>query len=225
MATSLRLDGNNVRFFEASPEILADQMALGVTLNVSAGATIVLEGDPIEHYFKIVSGSARLYKSLVDGRRQIIDFLGSNDYFGLTGLGFHAYSAEAINDVIVIRYARCRFEDGSEDQTALTNQLFHRACAELDRAQQRMLLLGRKSAEERLASFLIELAERQKGTLLHLPMSRQDIADFLGLTIETVSRLFTRFKRAGLIGLPDRSTVIMADSVELSNLATGAFAD
>ena len=96
---------------------------------------------------------------------------------------------------------------------------------ELDQAQQRMLLLGRKSAEERLASFLIDLAERQETTCLHLPMSRQDIADFLGLTIETVSRLFTRFKRAGMIDLPDRHSVVLQDGVELSDLADGSLAE
>ncbi|MGI9419059.1 MAG: Crp/Fnr family transcriptional regulator [Geminicoccaceae bacterium] len=224
MATSLMLDGN--RSFEPRKpcQALAGHLELGVTLGMPAGKTIVIEGDPIRHYFRIVSGSVRLYKSVVDGRRQIIDFLGPNDCFGLIGLSNHAYSVEAISDVVMIRYSKRCLEDTIEDQPGLSNQLFRLACAELDQAQQRMLLLGRKSAEERLASFLIDLAERQETTCLHIAMSRQDIADYLGLTIETVSRLFSRFKRIGLIDLPDRHAVILQDSVRLSNLADGNLA-
>lgn len=225
MATSLKLDGN--RFFEPEKpcQFLEDQVELGVTMSAPAGKTIVIEGDPIDHYFRIISGSVRLYKSVADGRRQIIDFLGSNDCFGLIGMSTHAYSVEAISDVVMIRYSKQRLEDNIEDEPKLSNQLFRLACAELDQAQQRMLLLGRKSAEERLASFLIDLAMRQDTTNLELPMSRQDIADFLGLTIETVSRLFTRFKRAGLIDLPDRHSVVLQDGIELSDLAEGCHAE
>ncbi len=225
MATSLLLDKNRFAELDKPCQTLADQAELGVTLSVPAGKTIVIEGDPIDHYFRIVSGSVRLYKSVVDGRRQIIDFLGANECFGLLGLTSHAYSAEAISDVVMIRYSKRRLDDAIEDQPQLSNQLFHLACTELDQAQQRMLLLGRKSADERLASFLIDLAERQGAANLRLPMSRQDIADFLGLTIETVSRLFTRFKRAGLIDLPDRHSVTLMDTAELSDLADGAFAE
>ncbi len=225
MATSLELDGNRIFELEKPCRTLADQVELGVTQSAPAGKTIVIEGDPIDHYFRIVSGSVRLYKSVIDGRRQIIDFLGPNECFGLIGLSTHAYSAEAISDVVMIRYSRRRLDDSIEDEPALSNQLFRLACAELDQAQQRMLLLGRKSAEERLASFLIDLAGRQDTNSLHLAMSRQDIADYLGLTIETVSRLFTRFKRAGLIDLPDRHSVVVQDSVELADLADGCFAE
>ena len=225
MATSLLLESNRFAELDKPCQTLADLAELGVTLSVPAGKTIVIEGDPIDHYFRIVTGSVRLYKSVVDGRRQIIDFLGPNECFGLIGLATHAYSAEAISDVVMIRYSKRRLVDTIEDQPKLSNQLFRLACAELDQAQQRMLLLGRKSAEERLASFLIDLAARQGTTCLHLPMSRQDIADFLGLTIETVSRLFTRFKRAGLIDLPDRHSVVLQEGIELSDLADGAFAE
>ncbi|MGI9505230.1 MAG: Crp/Fnr family transcriptional regulator [Geminicoccaceae bacterium] len=225
MATLLELDGNRIFELEKPSRSLADQVELGVTQTAPAGKTIVIEGDPIDHYFRIVSGSVRLYKSVIDGRRQIIDFLGPNECFGLIGLSTHAYSAEAISDVVMIRYSRRRLDDSIEDEPALSNQLFRLACAELDQAQQRMLLLGRKSAEERLASFLIDLAGRQETTNLHLAMSRQDIADYLGLTIETVSRLFTRFKRAGLIDLPDRHSVVVQDGVELADLADGCFAE
>ena len=205
---------------------VVERSGLGVTTSFGAGQTIVIEGDPIDHIYRIVSGSVRLYKAVADGRRQIIDFLGPMDCFGLTGLDQHAYSVESITDVSMIRYPRKRLEAAIEDSLDFRHRLFRLACAELSRAQQYMLLLGRKSADERVASFLLDLAERQGdqsevGLRLHLAMSRQDIADHLGLTIETVSRIFTRFKQAGLISLPDRHAVIVGDVARLSCMAEG----
>lgn len=221
MATSL--PSNDIRLVDPQKpcQVLSDQVELGVTLSVPAGRTIIIEGDPIDHYYRIVSGSVRLYKSVADGRRQIIDFLGPNECFGLTSHLAHAFSAEAISDVVMIRCSKRRLQDTLEERPELTSQLFHLACAELDLAQQRMLLLGRKSADERLASFLVDLAKRQDAARLQLPMSRQDIADYLGLTIETVSRLFSRFKRTGLIDLPDRHGVILKDRDRLAGIADG----
>lgn len=205
---------------------LPDQAGPGITQRVEAGQTVVIEGDPIDHYFRILSGTVRLYKAVADGRRQIIDFLGPKECFGLTGLDQHGCSVEAITDVTMVRYPRHRLDSAIEDKPDLGRQLLRLACTELSRAQRRMLLLGRKSAEERVASFLLDLAERredsdQDPTCLHLAMSRQDIADHLGLTIETVSRIFTRFRRTGLIGVPDRHTVILNDSDRLSRKSEG----
>lgn len=208
---------------------LVEGSGLGVTISVGAGQTIVIEGDPIDHYFRLVSGSVRLYKAVADGRRQIIDFLGATDCFGLTGLEQHGYSVEAITDVVMIKYPRRRLNEAIEERPDLGQSLLRMACTELERAQHRMLLLGRKSAEERLASFLLDLAERRgdvcaEGKPLNLAMSRQDIADHLGLTIETVSRIFTRFKTSGLIDLPDRHTVIFGDVHRLASIADGVIA-
>lgn len=222
MATSLILHQDHRIDIEKPCENLPEQAGLGVTIKVGAGQTIVIEGDPIDHYFVIVSGTVRLYKAVVDGRRQIIDFFGPTDCFGLTGLDEHAYSVEAITDVVMIRYPRQRLEAVIGVKPDLGRQLFRMACTELDQARRQMLLLGRKSAEERLASFLLGLAERQSHGCIELAMSRQDIADYLGLTIETVSRIFTRFKRAHLIDLPDRHSVVLMDSEQLEALAEGS---
>lgn len=208
---------------------LAETSSLGVTASVNAGGTILVEGDPIDHYFRILSGTVRLYNAVADGRRQIIDFLGPDDCFGLTGLAAHAYSVEAITDVVFIRCPRYRLEAAIDAQPDLARDLFRLACTELGQAQRRMLLLGRKSAEERLASFLLDLAKRQGDQLgpdqpVKLDMSRQDIADHLGLTIETVSRIFTRFKRAGLISLPDRHDVVLKQVDKLVSMAEGGLA-
>jgi len=213
--------------FDRPSSLLIGEVGIGMSVSFDAGQTVIIEGDPIEHVYRIISGSVRLYKAVVDGRRQIIDFLGPEDYFGLTGFDRHAYSVETINDVVMIRYPKRQLETAIEKEAGLGQQLFRLACAELDRAQNSMLLLGRKSADERLASFLLDLAARQADaerddkSILHLAMSRQDIADHLGLTIETVSRIFTRFRQAGLISLPDRHAVIIKSAEQLAHIAEG----
>jgi CRP/FNR family transcriptional regulator len=208
---------------------LADLPGIGVTVTVCPGQTIVIEGDPIRHYFRIVSGTVRLYKAIADGRRQVIDFIGPGNCFGLTGLERHSYSAEAVSPVTLIRYSRQTLEGAIESSPALAQTLFRLACSELDQAQQQMLLLGRKSADEKIASFLLGLASRseRKGrqdpreSMVHLPMSRQDMADYLGLTIETVSRTLSRFRRDGLIGLEGRQQVELRQLARLEALADG----
>jgi len=199
---------------------------LGVTVTAAAGQTIVVEGDPVDHYYRILSGTIRLYKSVADGRRQVIDFLGEGDCFGLTGLERHAYSVEAITPVTMIRCPRRSLEAAIENNPELARQLFELACAELGQAQRQMLLLGRKSADEKIASFLLNLAERGDGrngmtNVIQLSMSRQDMADYLGLTIETVSRTLSRFKRDGLIALPGRQEVVLKQPKRLQALADG----
>jgi CRP-like cAMP-binding protein len=219
---------------EQSCSCFPETVALGTTVTARAGQTIVLEGDPIDYYYRIVTGSVRLYNAVADGRRQIIDFLGPKACFGLTGLSHHAYSVEAITEVTMIRYQRQRLNAAFEETPSLGRQLFQLACTELGQAQRRMLLLGRKSAEEKVASFLLDLAERQEEDqgddwpdgrrCLHLAMSRQDIADHLGLTIETVSRIFTRLKRSGLIDLPSRQSVGLRRVDQLQQIADGQLA-
>jgi CRP/FNR family transcriptional regulator len=222
MATSSVVRETCHRAFADPCAELVEHAGLGVTISVGVGRTIVTEGDPIEHVYRILSGSVRLYKAVSDGRRQIIDFLGAKDCFGLMDVDEYAYSVEAITDVVMVRYQRHRLEVLMEEHPELSQQLFRLACAELQRAQRRMLLLGRKSAEERVASFLLDLAEQQQagdGGEVRLAMSRQDIADHLGLTIETVSRIFTRLKAAGLIRLPDRHAVRLSDVDRLAHMA------
>jgi len=203
---------------------------IGVTATFCPGQTIVIEGDPITHYFRIVSGTVRLYKAIADGRRQVIDFLDAGSCFGLTGLAHHSYTAEAVSPVTLIRYPRQTLEAAIDTDPELARSLFRLACTELGRAQTQMLLLGRKSADEKIASFLLGLAERARDEhrpahLVHLPMSRQDMADYLGLTIETVSRTLSRFRRDGLIGLPGRQQVVLRQLALLEALADGEEAE
>jgi CRP/FNR family transcriptional regulator len=198
---------------------------IGITLTIEPGQTIVVEGDPIDYYYRVVSGTVRLYRSIADGRRQVLDFLSAHDCFGLTGLDCHAYSVEAVSRVVMIRYPRHLLEAAVQSDPGLARRLFRLACAELGRAQERMLLLGRKSAEERIASFLLRLAATgDRGAeppVITLTMSRLDIADHLGLTIETVSRTLSRFRRDGLIALPGRHEIALCRMDRIRALAEG----
>ncbi|MEM7021518.1 MAG: helix-turn-helix domain-containing protein [Pseudomonadota bacterium] len=199
---------------------------IGVTMTVCPNQTIVIEGDPIDHYYRIVSGTVRLYKAIADGRRQVIDFLGAGKCFGLTGFDRHSYSAEAVSPVTLIRYPKQSVEAAVEADPEIAQALFRLACAELDQAQRQMLLLGRKTADEKIASFLLSLAEPGDAEpIVHLPMSRQDMADYLGLTIETVSRTMSRFKRQGAIDLIGRQHVALREVRMLQDLADGVMTD
>lgn len=224
MATSLLFRDEGRVSLTRPCDRFAERTGLGVTVSMPMGRMVVIEGEPINECFRVVSGSLRCYKTVIDGRRQIINFLGPNDCFGLTGLANHAFSVEAITDVVMIRYPRHRVDAVIDDEPELGQDLFRLACAELHQAQRHLLLLGRKNADERLATFLLSLAEQQGDHHVHLAMSRQDIADHLGLTIETVSRLFTRFRNMGLVSLPHRHSVILADIERLEAMAEGSLA-
>ena len=163
--------------------------------------------------FNVTEGMVRLYKSLPDGRRQIVGFALPGDFLGLALQDRYGVAAEAVNQVRVCRFARSAFLAFVDDKPHLLRRLHEFAGHELSLAQDQMLLLGRRSAEEKLAAFLLNLQARygRIGTTsvtLPLPMSRQDIADYLGLTIETVSRTFTKFAREKLV-------VIVPDGVRL----------
>ncbi len=161
------------------------------------GKNFVTEGEPASAFFNISSGTVRLYKLMPDGRRQITGFVGIGHFLGLAVSDTYAFSAEAIEPVRYCRFSRTKLRALLDDFPALEKRLLQVASDELVAAQEQMLLLGRKTARERLASFL--LAQSRLGVACQtprvqfaLPMTRGDIADYLGLTIETVSRTLTR---------------------------------
>src|SRR5262245_27990953 len=161
----------------------------------------------------LTAGVARLYKLLPDGRRQIIGFAMPGDFLGMAPTDRYSFSADAIDSVSVCRLSREAFRHFIEKRPHFLARINEFASRELILAQEQMVLLGRRPAEEKVASFLIGWRERlahigdQRQTIL-LPMSRQDIADYLGLTIETVSRTLTRFER-------EKMLVIVAGGVRL----------
>ncbi|KAA2213688.1 helix-turn-helix domain-containing protein [Teichococcus oryzae] len=187
-------------FAKAGSALVAERF-LGRPLRLARGAEIYAEGSPIETLFEVVSGTVRTRRLLPDGRRCIASFALPGEVFGLDGTGRHRFSAEAVTEAVVIAFARKDIEDciGREPRAAHSWQAF--TLRHLEAAQDRCILLGRRSAAERVASFLADLADRgQHGPhLLDLPMSRYDIADYLGLTAETVSRTLSALRRRRLI--------------------------
>jgi CRP/FNR family transcriptional regulator len=189
---------------------------------VESGQTLFQEGDIADEVFSLTEGMLKLYKLMADGRRQIVGFLVPGDFLGLAFGRTYVYSAEAVVPTTVCRFRRPQFLSLLEDCPALEKEILGRTSNELAAAQEQMLLLGRKTARERVASFIAALARRRKlapGTPLELPMSRADIADYLGLTIETVSRTLTLFRKEGLIELPDKHLVEIRRSSELDLVA------
>jgi CRP/FNR family transcriptional regulator, nitrogen fixation regulation protein len=193
---------------------------IGTRLSVLRNQEIYAEGDAADCWYKVVSGTVRICKLLTDGRRYIAEFCFSGDCFGREGAATRAFSAEAVGDAIVMRLPRKATEQLMDQHPALARLLRETALRDLDNAHGRMLLLGRMTAPERVARFLIEMFDRRDAAKqLDLPMSRNDIADYLGLTIETVCRIFSAFKRAGAIGIPNAHRIELCDRKALEAMA------
>lgn len=196
--------------------------AIAAGRRIEVGHTLFEEGDTADEVFTLTEGMLKLYKLMADGRRQIIGFLIPGDFLGLAFGRTYVYSAEAIVPTAVCRFRRPQFLGLLEEFPALEKEILDRTSTELAAAQEQMLLLGRKTARERVASFLMALSRRSKvgeKASLQLPMSRADIADYLGLTIETVSRTLTLFRKEGLIDLPDKHDVRIMRPRELEMVA------
>ncbi len=205
---------------------IARLAAIATVSHAQPGTTLIQEGDPATHFFNISAGTVRMYKLLPDGRRQITGFAGMGHFLGLAVSDTYAFSAEAIDTVRYCRFSRARVRTLLDDYPAMEKRLLEVASTELVAAQDQMLLLGRKTARERLASFL--MTQSRQGVFCHgtraqfvLPMSRGDIADYLGLTIETVSRTFTKLRSEGFIDIPSATEITIRAPVALEGMATG----
>ena len=198
----------------------AANSALGVTRRLAKDEEVFAEGDRAGFFYKVVSGAVRTYKLLGDGRRQIDAFHLPGDIFGLESGEEHRFSAEAVGDAAVVAYRRCSLDSLAAGDGPLARQIVGAMMRALERAQNHMLLLGRKSALEKIATFLLDIGERVSDDgCVDLPMSRTDIADHLGLTIETVSRTLTQLERQGVIALPSqRRTIVLRDKAALRRL-------
>ena len=185
---------------------------IGSRRTIGRNEEIFAEGDPADCWYKVISGTVRLCKLLADGRRHIAEFYFSGDCFGLENMPERLFSAEAVGDVILMRYPRRATERLIDENPALARTLRDMTLRDLANAQIRMLMLGRMSATERVANFLLDMFERRDvRRALDLPMSRNDIADYLGLTIETVCRVMSAFKRDGAIDIPHPHRVELRD--------------
>jgi CRP-like cAMP-binding protein len=197
---------------ETAGDPLAETMHLmGAKMSYPRNSEIFGEGEQAEYLYKVISGFVRTCKILSDGRRQICGFYLPGEIFGLTLDDEHPMSAEAITDAKVMVIKRAALNALAGRDPAIGQALFILTGRELRRVQDHSLLLV-KNAQERLAGFLLEMAARSSTIdAVELPMSRQDIADYLGLTIETVSRTFTVLESAEAIEVPTSRHIILND--------------
>jgi len=198
---------------------LVDQMDLmGARMSFTRNAEIYGENEPADYVYKVVSGAVRTYKIFDDGRRQIGGFYFPGEAFGLEPGDEHEFSAEAIDNSVILVVKRSALVALADREPDMARKLWSFTAGELQRVQKRMLLLV-KSAEERVAYFLLEMAGRLQSTeAMDLPMSRQDIADYLGLTIETVSRTLTQLETKATIALPKSRRVVLRNPQALNKL-------
>ena len=193
---------------------------------VEAKEFVFAEGDPTTHVFRVETGAIALYKVLADGRRQIVGFAYPGDLIGLGAQGEHVMNAQAIKPTRLRCLPIATLNHSAAKDPALGFKLYQALARELAATRDLMLTTGQRSATERVVSFLLAFSRRserngQNPSDFELPMTRADIGDFLGLTIETVSRTFTKLKTLGLIELPQSNRVKLVDIDELENLADG----
>ena len=192
----------------------------GTVVHFAEGRQIFAEGDSPDTFYKVVSGVVRTCRFLNDGRRQIEAFCVEGEVFGFESGEDRILSAEAVSACTLISYRRRNIDQLAQKDEAVCHQLLKFAMHNLAQAQAHSLLLGRRGAAEKVASFLLDWSERcATDREIHLAMSRQDIADYLGLTIETVSRSLSQFERNGVIALPSIRQLRVLDVDALEELA------
>ena len=212
---------------ESSAAAAEDQKLLhriGSKIHFGRGETIFNEGDAADYAYKVVSGAVRLCKHMADGRRQIAQFLFPGDFFSFMELTEHSFTAEAVNDVVLLCYPQRQIERLGEERLSLRKSFAALLTRRVREIQNHLVMLGRQTAKEKVASFLLLIVEhtsREHGGLVEVPMSRQDIADYLGLTIETVCRVLSAMKREGVLGIPNLHQLVVKDVDALYAIAEG----
>jgi len=191
---------------------------------VKAGQSIYREMDPAIYLYTVISGEVRLSSLLNDGRRQVTDFRSCGDKLGEQNEGCYSADAEAITDTIMCQTPLSEFQARMSDMPGLRISLMDKMETEINQMRSHLLLLGRKTPVEKVASFLVERAQKFENadedvTDVNLSMTRRDIADYLGLTIETVSRTLTTLKMQGVLTIPASHLITVLDMKELKNLA------
>jgi CRP/FNR family nitrogen fixation transcriptional regulator len=223
----------------SQPRYLLDPAAMAATI-VGAGPDeeIIAQGDPAEYCYQVIEGCVRTVTLLGDGRRQIGQFLLPGDIFGWEGAGEHPFAAEAVTHVRLCRFRLSVLDDRAATDRVFAQRLRTYIVAQVQAARDHLVLLGRKTAAERIASFLLRMRERLAAdgsampvpgrrsattlgglTVIDLPMSRADMADYLGLTIETVCRGLTELRRQGTIAV-ERGRIVIHDGVALGRVGS-----
>jgi CRP/FNR family nitrogen fixation transcriptional regulator len=213
--TSVHPTISEALLFAGCPELVGSRMTY------AQDEEIYGDGEEAEFVYKVVSGAVRTYKLLSDGRRQIGAFHLPGDIFGFESNSTHRLSAEAISDAIVLIFSRRTLESLAKRSIEVARALWAVVARSLDHAEDHMLLLGRKTASERVAAFLLEMDERMQSTGgISLPMTRRDIGDYLGLTLETVSRALSQLKAEGTVELPTARQITVHRRSKLRTLGS-----
>ena len=189
----------------------------GARMSFAKDVEIYGENEPADYVYKVLSGTVRVYNILQDGRRQIEAFYFPGDVFGVELGACHASSAEAVVPSTIAVVRRSTLLSNAAKDPGVSNKLWAHTARELEQARRHAMLLV-KTAQERVASFLIGISNRLSGDAVELPMSRQDIADYLGLTIETVSRTLTQFQQNSAIELSSSRRMILRNRQALISL-------
>lgn len=210
---------------------LAEFGSMSQHKTIAPGQMLFSEYDDARYYYTVISGDVRLSRMLDDGRRQITGFKSTGDFIGLGTNGHFTADAEAINEVVVCQFTVPTLNQSLEEYSAVQGRLMEMMQEEVINLQNHMLLLGRKTPLEKIANFLCERAKKYSGQTadegdgknvdVKLPMSRTDVADFLGLTIETVSRTITKLRKSGVISLETAQHIVIKDLEELELIANG----
>ncbi len=204
---------------------IATLNAIGRRRKLEPGESLIWEGDDSLLVANVIEGVLKLSTGTEDGREQIVGVVYPSDFIGRPFGATTRHSVTALTEANVCVFSRADFDNFAHDHPALEHKLLKRTLSELDRTRRWMLLLGRKNAEEKLATFLLDMSERLSDPScenpddmldeFELPFSRQQVADLLGLTIETVSRQFTRLKKDGIVDLPSRRAVAILNRAAL----------
>lgn len=202
----------------------AETAAVAPLLKLSRRATVYSRGDKALYCYKVLEGAVRLSRILMDGHRQVLEILLPNDTFGIEVGDNHAATAECISDVVLLRCPRACIAHLNEERPEMRRSLMRMLSRGLSAAQDHVMMLGHQGAKARICSFLLRLmetADGKEGEALELPVGRQDLADYLGLTIETTCRTLTDLKVAGSISIPNRHQIVVRNEEALRAYAEG----
>jgi CRP/FNR family transcriptional regulator len=216
-----------VAAFPVGDEVMAELDRMGQVASYRRGRTVTADGDMVSSLLKVISGALRAVRLLPDGRRHIARFLAPGDFFGLAEIGAYSLMVEAIDNATVVHYPRDRFDALLEKDPQASRRFYSLMREQLSAAHEQLLLLGRKNALERMATFLLSMADRTSSSPsagaaeVELPMGRADIADYLGLTIETVSRVLTYLRSRRVIDMPSAHRILFLDRECLEEIGAG----
>jgi CRP-like cAMP-binding protein len=216
---------NGCRFFMDEACVSKAEMdTAGNIVRFARNDTIYAKGDEARHSYKVIEGAVRLSRIFADGRRQIVNFFLPDETFGIELSGEYSATAEAVGDVVALRCPRLCIAQLTEGDPDISHKRLAMFSKSLEAAERHVAMLGHQSAKERVASFFMALEiQRRSGDqhTLDLPLSRQDIADYLGLTIETTCRALSELKRRNIIATPSRRRILIRDMAGLQAIAEG----